>query len=152
MVQATETGTLQHHLILVVAAEPCTEQGPTPGRWDERLPHFRAGAVPSAGAVVQSEFFVHRTNATRAIASLQATGPSVAAHLMASEIRTMHADDLWLSPQYDRDCVAFHFTWYHDTSSALAMARLVTKALAPFAPLPYWGNVFDPAQFDFPVL
>lgn len=144
--------TEQHHPIPGVSAMACTEQGPTSGRWDERLPHFRAGAVPSAGAEVQSEFFIHRTNATRAIAALQAIGPHLAPHLMVSEVRTVAADNLWLSPQYERDCVAFHFTWYHDMASALAMAQLVAKTLALFTPLPHWGKVFDPAQFDFAAL
>ncbi|MCL4116554.1 UNVERIFIED_CONTAM: hypothetical protein GTU68_000750, partial [Idotea baltica] len=144
-VRATE----QHHPIPGAAADACTWQGPEPGRWDTRLPHFRAGAVPSVGAEVQSEFFVDRRHAADAIAALQTIGPLMRPHLMAGEIRTVQADDLWLSPQYERHCVGFHFTWEHDMESARTMARLVASSLAPFDPLPHWGKVFDPAQFDF---
>ena len=31
--------------------------------------------------------------------------------LQVTEIRTVAADRLWLSPQYERDSVAIHFTW-----------------------------------------
>ncbi|MDG1086358.1 MAG: D-arabinono-1,4-lactone oxidase [Acidimicrobiales bacterium] len=142
----------QHHPIPGVSAEACTDQGDKPGRWDERLPHFRAGAVPSAGAEVQSEFFVARSHATDAIAALRTIGDQLAPHLMISEIRTVRADDLWLSPQYERDCVGFHFTWHHDVDAAHHAGRLVVDTLAPFHPLPHWGKVFDPSQFTFPAL
>ena len=35
----------------------------------------------------------------------------VAPLLLVSEIRTVAADTLWMSPQYGRDTVAIHFTW-----------------------------------------
>lgn len=140
------------HPIPGVSAEACTEQGERPGQWDERLPHFRAGAVPSVGAEVQSEFFVARAHAADAIAAVRSVGTRLAPHLMAGEIRTVRADDLWLSPQYQRDCVAFHFTWHHDMDAAHQAARTVADALQPFDPLPHWGKVFDPTQFDFAAL
>jgi len=142
----------QLHPIPGVSAEACTDQGEKPGRWDERLPHFRAGAVPSAGAEVQSEFFVARSHAVDAMAALRTIGEQLAPHLMISEIRTVRSDGLWLSPQYERDCVGFHFTWHHDMDAALHAGRLVADTLTPFSPLPHWGKVFDPSQFTFPAL
>jgi xylitol oxidase len=71
---------------------------------------------------------------------------------MISEIRTVRSDGLWLSPQYERDCVGFHFTWHHDMDAALHAGRLVADTLTPFSPLPHWGKVFDPSQFTFPAL
>ena len=32
-------------------------------------------------------------------------------HLFITELRTVAADTLWLSPSHDEDCVAIHFTW-----------------------------------------
>ena len=101
---------------------------------------------------MQSEFFVARNHAVDAIAALRTVGIQLAPHLMVSEIRTVRSDDLWLSPQYQRDCVAFHFTWHHDMDAAHSAARLVASVLAAFSPLPHWGKVFDPSQFDFPSL
>ena len=37
--------------------------------------------------------------------------------LQISEIRTVAADDLWLSPAHGRDTVAFHFTWKPDEAA-----------------------------------
>jgi xylitol oxidase len=33
--------------------------------------------------------------------------------LQVSELRTVAADRLWLSPQYGQDTLAVHFTWLH---------------------------------------
>ena len=30
---------------------------------------------------------------------------------MTSEVRTIAADNLWMSPCYQQACVAIHFTW-----------------------------------------
>lgn len=128
-------------------ATACTDQI-SAGPWSQRLPHFKAGATPSVGAEVQSEFFVDRLNAVDAINALRSVGDELAPFLMASEIRTVGRDDLWLSPQFNRDCVAFHFTWHHDLASATHAARIVATALEPFAPLPHWGKIFDPSQFE----
>jgi len=123
------------------SAEGCTDQE-SPGLWSERLPHFRAGSTPSVGAEVQSEFFVDRAHAVDAIARLRAVGDDLADALMIAEIRVIRRDNLWLSPQYEQDCVAFHFTWHHDV-------RAVATALAPLRPRPHWAKVFDRTQFDW---
>ena len=31
--------------------------------------------------------------------------------MLISEVRTIAADSLWMSPHHERDTVAFHFTW-----------------------------------------
>jgi xylitol oxidase len=84
------------------------------------------------GAEVQSEFFVKRSNATDALRQLRTIGAELAPILMVSEIRTVQADKLWLSPLYERDCVGFHFTWHHDVAAAADAARRVVDVLAPF--------------------
>jgi xylitol oxidase len=59
-----------------------------------------------------------------------------------SEIRTIAADRLWMSPQYGRDAIAFHFTWSPEPDAvARALAR-VEPALAEFDARPHWGKLF----------
>lgn len=142
-----QRATERRHPVPGEDASACTGQA-VAASWSQRLPHFRAGAIPSVGAEVQSEFFVDREHAVAAIKALRSIGDELAPSLMASEIRTVHRDDLWLSPQYGRDCVAFHFTWHHDLDLATNAARTVAAALAPFSALPHWGKIFDASQFD----
>jgi xylitol oxidase len=63
--------------------------------------------------------------------------------LQIGELRTIAADDLWLSSAYGRDSLAVHFTWLPDTAAVLPVVRAVEAALEPFAPRPHWGKVFD---------
>lgn len=58
-------------------------------------------------------------------------------------MRTVAADEQWLSPSYGRDTVALHFTWIEDTASVLPVVRAVEAALEPFEPRPHWGKVFE---------
>ncbi len=54
----------------------------------------------------------------------------------------MAADELWLSMSYQRDSVAFHFTWIPDEAAVLAVVAQVEAALEPFGPRPHWGKIF----------
>src|SRR5208282_815164 len=93
------------HPIIELSAENCTEQMGVPGPWYERLPHFRMGFTPSAGKELQSEYFVPRPNAVEAILAVERLHDRISPLLMISEIRTIAADDLWMSPCYKRACV-----------------------------------------------
>ena len=74
-----------------------------PGPWSERLPHFRLDAPPSAGGdELQTEYFVERHHAVNALRTLRTLGDRISPQLHATEIRTVAADDLWLSPAYAR--------------------------------------------------
>lgn len=132
----------------------CTPQRGVPGPWHERLPHFAAGRTPSFGDEIQSEFFVDAAAGRDAAVALFGVGQRIAAALRISEVRTIAADDLWLSPARGRDVVGFHFTWISDESVVLPAVDLVERALAPFAPVPHWGKVFTartgPAGVDDP--
>jgi xylitol oxidase len=125
----------------------CTPQLGVPGPWHERLPHFRPDLVPSAGDELQSEYFVARTDAPAALAALRGIAAQVAPVLHIAEIRTIAADDLWLSPAYGRDSVGFHFTWIRDAAAVLPVVDLVEQALLPLGARPHWGKVWraDPA-------
>jgi xylitol oxidase len=120
-----------------------TEQMGTVGPWHERLPHFRAEFTPSSGDELQSEYLVPRSSAAAALAAVAELAPLIAPVLQVGELRTIAADDLWLSSSYGRDSLAVHFTWLPDTAAVLPVVRAVEAALEPFAPRPHWGKVFD---------
>jgi xylitol oxidase len=120
----------------------CTEQGGVAGPWFERVPHFRLDFTPSSGEELQTEYLVPREHAVAALRAVEAVRDLVAPVLQVSEIRTVAADDLWLSPAYGRDSVAIHFTWIADTARVLPVVSAVEAVLAPFEPRPHWGKVF----------
>lgn len=135
------------HPVPGMPAEFATEQGGVPGPWLERLPHFRPDFTPSNGEELQSEFFVPRGAAPRAVAALRSIGDVLAPVLQISEVRTIRADDLWLSPCHGRDSVAFHFTWIADLAAVTPALAAVEAALGPLGARVHWGKVFtaDPA-------
>jgi len=47
-----------------------------------------------------------------------------------------------MSPMYERDTVALHFTWVRDQAGVEAALAHLEPALAPFDPRPHWGKVF----------
>ncbi|MEY9485338.1 xylitol oxidase [Streptomyces calvus] len=130
------------HPVPGMPAVNCTEQFGVPGPWHERLPHFRAEFTPSSGAELQSEYLMPRESAVAMLHALDGIRETVAPVLQTCEVRTVAADDQWLSPSYGRDTVAVHFTWVEDTQAVLPVVRRVEEALAPFDPRPHWGKVF----------
>ncbi len=130
------------HPIGKLSAVHCTEQRGVPGPWYERLPHFRMAFTPSSGTELQSEYFVPRAYARDAIRVLRQMGDQFAPLLMISEIRTIDADDLWMSPCYQQPSVAFHFTWKQDEDALNKLLPILEQKLAPFEARPHWGKVF----------
>ncbi|WP_300008943.1 D-arabinono-1,4-lactone oxidase [Pseudonocardia sp.] len=120
----------------------CTDQLGRPGPWHERLPHFRAGFTPSSGAELQSEYLVPRDRAVAALRAVRAVAARIAPVLLVSEVRSVAADDLWLSAAYGRDSVAVHFTWVPDAAAVAPAVTAVEAALDPFDARPHWGKVF----------
>jgi xylitol oxidase len=123
-------------------ADRCTEQLGIPGRWYDRLPHFRPEFRPSAGDELQSEYLLPVEHAIPALYALNQIRDRLAPVLRICEIRVVAADRLWLSPCYRRDSVAFHFTWIADTASVLPVVTMLERQLAPFAPRPHWAKIF----------
>jgi alditol oxidase len=119
-----------------------TPQLGIPGPWHERLPHFLPEFTPSAGSELQSEYLLPRERARDAIRSIDGVSDRVAALVQISEIRTVAADDLWLSPSYQRDTVAIHFTWTDDVRAVAAVLPVVESQLEPFRARPHWGKLF----------
>ena len=136
------------HPIAEISPENCTEQMGVAGPWYERLPHFRMGFTPSAGKELQSEYFVPRQHAVEAILAIERLGEIVGPHLLISEIRTIAADDLWMSTAYQRQSMALHFTWKQDWPAVSKVLPQIERELSPFAPRPHWGKLFtmSPAQ------
>jgi xylitol oxidase len=131
------------HMIRGGAVEAVTGQGGEPGPWLDRLPHFRMGFTPSAGAELQSEYFVPRAHAVGGIEALRSLSSTIGPLLEVAEIRTVAADEQWLSGAGGQDVVAFHFTWVRDEPAVRAVVRLIESALAPFGVRPHWGKVFE---------
>jgi xylitol oxidase len=130
------------HPIASISAESCTEQLGTPGAWHERLPHFRLTHTPSSGEELQSEYFIARADAFQALQAIHKMSDRIAPHLLISEIRTIAADTLWMSPCYKRDCVALHFTWKKNIPAVTQLLPHLEQALAPFQARPHWGKLF----------
>ncbi|MEV5434003.1 FAD-binding protein [Streptomyces sp. NPDC052701] len=130
------------HPVPGMPAVNCTEQFGVAGPWHERLPHFRAEFTPSSGAELQSEYLLPRRHAVAALEAVGGIREAVAPVLQTCEVRTVAADEQWLSPAHGRDSVALHFTWVQDTGAVLPVVRRLEAALDPFDARPHWGKVF----------
>jgi len=136
------------HPIKELSAENCTAQMGELGPWYERLPHFRMGFTPSAGKELQAEYFVPRQHAIEAILAVERLHDQVGPALLITEIRTIAADALWMSPCYKQDCVTIHFTWKPDWPAVSKLLPVIERELAPFDARPHWGKLFttSPAE------
>ena len=137
-----EPATRDLHPLPDESAEFTTRQLGAPGAWWDRLPHFRLGFTPSNGEELQTEYLVPRFHALAAIDAIRSLAAAIRPHLFVSELRTVAADDLWLSPSHDVDCLAMHFTWRQHVPEVTALLPSLDDALAPFAARPHWGKVF----------
>jgi xylitol oxidase len=130
------------HPVAGMPAANCTQQLGVPGPWNDRLPHFRAGFTPSSGEELQAEYLLARRHARDALHALAAVRAQIAPVLQICEIRTIAADELWMSPCQGQDTVAFHFTLIKDARAVLPVLEVIEERLAPFAPRPHWGKLF----------
>jgi hypothetical protein len=80
-----------------------------PGRWQQQFTPVPAELTPSAGDELQTEYLLPAEHAVDAVHALQRVRDRVAPMLRIGEIRTIAGDELWLSPAYRQDSVAFHF-------------------------------------------
>lgn len=137
------------HPVRSLAPDNCTAQLGVPGAWHDRLPHFRMDAVPASGDEIQAEYMLPRRHAVAALQAVRECAPVIQPHLWISEIRTVRADDLWMSTAYGTDTVCIHFSWRFDPPAVDRVLPIVEAALAPYGPRPHWGKVFamDPGEF-----
>jgi xylitol oxidase len=130
------------HMLAGADVAAVTEQGGVPGPWHERLPHFRMAFTPSRGEELQSEYLVPRARAAEVVGALRRLAPGFAHLLQVSEVRTIAADDLWLSGAYAGGAVGFHFTWVRDLAGVRAALPAIEDALLPLGARPHWGKCF----------
>jgi xylitol oxidase len=76
------------------------------------------------------------------VEALRRLGEQIRPLVQISEIRSVAADALWMSPQYERDTVGLHFTWKPDQRAVEEALEAIEVALAPFDPRPHWGKLF----------
>jgi xylitol oxidase len=62
--------------------------------------------------------------------------------LRISEIRSIAGDNLWMSPCYQQDCIAIHFTWKQNWAEVSKLLPHIEEQLAPFDARPHWGELF----------
>lgn len=131
------------HPIASLPAENCTEQMGEPGPWHERLPHFKLDFTPSSGEELQSEYILPREHAYDAFRAIHSLRDRVRPILQISEVRTVAADDLWMSPSYEQASVGIHFTWHKDWEAVRQVLPLIEKELASLKARPHWGKLFS---------
>lgn len=130
-----------HPLASLDAAE-CTEQMGLAGPSYDRLPHFRMEIAREGGDELQVEYFVPMEHGAAAVKALHRHGDRLAPLLKIGEIRTVAADDLWMSPCYGQPCAAFHFSFHADVPGLQRLLPGLEEALAPLQPRPHWGKLF----------
>lgn len=130
------------HPVIEQSAEKCTDQMGVPGVWYERLPHFKMGFTPSTGKELQSEFFIPLHHAVEAISAISRLGKQIAPHLFITEIRSIAADELWMSPCYQQTSITIHFTWKQETEAVMKLLPIIEKELEPFKVRPHWAKIF----------
>ena len=72
---------------------------------------------------------------------MRTLGRALSSVLMISELRTIAADDLWLSPGFRGPSLAIHFTFKRDPIQVAAVLLLIETVLSPFRAVPHWGKV-----------
>ncbi len=121
----------------------CTEQLNVPGNWQDRLPHFKLDFTPSAGEELQTEYIIPRNNALAALEAVYMLSDKIWPALQITEVRTMAADDLWMSMNYQQPSVGIHFTWKKDWAMVEPLLPLIEEALLPLGARPHWGKLFS---------
>ena len=113
-----------------------------PGPWYERLPHFKMNFTPSSGAELQTEYFVPRDKGYEAILAVEELRDQITPHLFVTELRTIDADDLWMSMAYKRPSMAIHFTWKPEWPAVKQILPQIEEKLARFDARPHWAKLF----------
>ncbi|MEG8035656.1 D-arabinono-1,4-lactone oxidase [Sphingomonas sp. LR61] len=90
---------------------------------------------------MQSEHFVPLRHAAAALDALRWLADRIQPHLHVCELRTMAADDLWLSPTQGEDVLCIAFTWQKHPEAVAALLPDLEARLAPFDGRPHWGKM-----------
>ena len=111
------------------------------GPWSERLAHFRPDQDPGVSDQIQSEYMLPRARAVEALEAVRAIGARVDPLLCTTELRSVAADQLWLSGSHGCDAVALHFTWKREPEAVDALTRELETMLIPLGGRPHWGKL-----------
>ncbi len=133
---------VQRHPIAAMSAAACTPQMGIVGPWHARLPHFRMDFTPSSGEELQTEYLVPRRQAVAALQAVARLRHRIAPLLQICEVRTIAADDLWMSPCYGQARVALHFTWKKNWEEVRKLLPVIEEHLAASEAVPHWGKLF----------
>jgi xylitol oxidase len=106
--------------------------------------------TPSSGQELQTEYFVPFEHAYQAIRAVETLRDQIIPYLFVTELRTIDADELWMSMAYKRRSLAIHFTWKPEWPQVRTILPQIEARLAPFAARPHWAKLFTvpPAQLD----
>ncbi len=135
----------QQHPVRGADASVCTPQLGEAGPWHERLPHFRSGFTPSSGREIQVEYVVDRSFIAPVMHEVAALRDRLGPVLQVSEVRTIAADELWLSPAYGRDSISLHFTFHLEPEQVTPLLGVIDETMAAFNGRPHWGKWFHTA-------
>ena len=138
------------HPIVELSAENCTEQMGVAGRGTSDCRISAWGSRPAAARNCSPSTSCPRRNAVEAILAVERLRDHVSPHLMISELRTIDADQLWMSPCYNQASLAIHFTWKQEWDAVRSVLPMIERELAPFGVRPHWGKLFtvSPAQLQ----
>jgi xylitol oxidase len=121
----------------------CTAQGEPAASSPFRLPHFNTStSTAQRDDQLFSEYFLPREHAVDALRALRAIAIIIQPVLKVSELRSVSADEFWMSPHYRRPSFAISFVWSCNVKSAIKTLLHIERALMPFAPRPNWGSLF----------
>ena len=112
-----------------------------PGPWSDRLTHTRREVAPVPADQIQSEYLIARPQLGKAVAIIRSMAERIDALLYATEIRTIAADEFWLSPAYRQDTIGLHFTWKKEADAVDAVTKELEAALIPLGAKPHWGKL-----------
>ena len=118
----------------------------SPSETREITPHSAPNSVGTSKRIFAATTGLQsncvEAHAIEAILAIEKLRHQVGPHLLISEIRTIAADDLWMSTAYKRESVAIHFTWKQDWPAVSKLLPEIERNLAPFEPRPHWGKLF----------
>ena len=110
--------------------------------WTTRLVEFAKPAHKDITFLLPNATSEDIENAFDAIMAVEKLHEKITPHLFISEIRTVAADNLWMSPCFKKTCVAIHTTWKQEWDTVMNLLPMVEKQLAPYNPQPHWAKLF----------
>lgn len=123
------------------AMAPGLTQFGAEGFWSDRIWHFAPDSDLGGKAQIQSEYMLPRARAVEGIRTVRDMAGRIDAVLVMSEIRSVAAEDAWLSSSYGHDVIALHFTWQRDPAAVEAITREIEAKLLKLGARPHWGKV-----------